>query len=87
MNKSILFLFVMIFISLKSFSCSCNPEPTFMNKEDLNNYDFIAHIKINSIDSIKIINSDSQLIHKISFKTLELFKGQNLDSILVYGSH
>jgi len=85
LNSRILFI-LLIVNSIKLIACSCNPEPNFKVKEDLNNYDFIAHVKIKSINSYEKRNYDF-LIHKITFETIELYKGKKINSLLIMGSH
>lgn len=63
------------------------PETVFKNQEDLNNYDFISHVKISSILPVENTSTDTFIVHKIVFENLELFKGKRSDTIFVYGSN
>lgn len=85
MKLKILFFTVFILFSLKSFSCVCPIKYDFKTKEDLNEYDFIAHVKVTSIDIIKNINRNE--MHQISFEIKELYKGKQLTTMLIYGSN
>ena len=85
MRLKFIFLILILF-SVKSFACSCAIKPDFKTKEDLNEYNFIAHIKINVIKQAEIIETDSY-VHQMDFEILELYKGENTNNILVSGSH
>ncbi len=73
-------------ISFNSFGCVCKPKEDFKTKEDLEEYEFIARIKITSIDSADVDKNDKSL-HQISIETLEQFKGEKQNIILVSGPH
>jgi len=77
---------ILILFSAKIFACSCVMKPDFKAKEDLNEYNFIAYIKINGIKQAENIETDSYA-HKMTFEILELYKGEEINNILVSGSH
>ena len=78
---------IIIFFSIaKSYSCSCDSKPDFKSQDDLKEYDFIAHVKITNIEDLEKKDSDF-LIHKMSFNILELYKGNELKNINVFGSN
>ena len=77
---------ILLFSIVKSYSCSCVPKPDFVTQDDLQEYEFIAHVKISNIEEIENKNSD-YLIHSMSFNIIELYKGKGLKSILVSGSN
>jgi len=85
MKLQITFL-ILIFFSLKTFACSCVTKPDFKTKEDLNEYIFIAHVKITGIQQIDNIETD-RYVHQMTFEILELFKGKEINKIFVSGSH
>ncbi|WP_417361287.1 hypothetical protein [Galbibacter sp.] len=85
MRLQIPFLVLFLF-SVKTFACSCSYNPDFKTKEDLSDYDFIAHVKITEIKKAENIETDFY-IHLMGFEILELYKGENIESILVSGSH
>jgi len=85
MRLKLTFLFLILF-SAKTFACSCVMKPDFKTKEDLNEYSFIAHIKINGIKEAENIETDSY-VHQMNFEILELYKGEQIKNILVSGSH
>ncbi|MDT0622682.1 toxin-antitoxin system YwqK family antitoxin [Croceitalea vernalis] len=76
----------LILFSVRTFACSCVTEPDFKTQEDLNEYSFIAHIKINGIKEAENIETDSY-VHQMNFEILELYKGEQIKNILVSGSH
>ncbi len=85
MRLQITFLILILF-SVKSLACSCVMKPDFKTKEDLNEYKFIAHIKINGVNQAENVETDSY-VHQMTFEILELYKGENIKDILVSGSH
>lgn len=85
MKIKLTFIFL-LFSIVKSYSCSCSLKPDFVTQDDLQEYEFIAHIKISNIEEVENKNSD-YLVHLMSFNIIELYKGKELKSILVYGSN
>lgn len=85
MRIRVIFFFLFL-ISTNAFACVCNIKPEFETQSDLKEYDFIAHIKVSKIDKVDGIDPTVK-IHQMSFEILELFKGNQLDDILVYGSN
>lgn len=81
--KSKLTLLFLFFSILKSYTCSCSGERDFNSKDDLKNYEFIAHVKITNIENIELEGS----YHSMSFNIIELYKGKPLKSIIVFGSN
>jgi len=79
-------ILILIIFSIKTFACSCRTKLDFKTKEDLNEYNFIAHIKITAIKKAENIDTDFK-IHQMSFELLESYKGDILNTILVSGSH
>ncbi len=85
MRLQITFLILILF-SAKTFACYCVFEGDFNTKEDLKKYNFIAHVKINGIKDVE--NNDTEgSVHQMTFDILELYKGENINNILVTGSH
>ena len=76
MRLKLTFIFLILF-SAKTFACSCVMKPDFKTKEDLNEYSFIAHIKINGIKEAENIETDSY-VHQMNFEILELYKGEQI---------
>jgi antitoxin component YwqK of YwqJK toxin-antitoxin module len=78
---------LLIFTFTTSYSCVCELKPEFRTEEDLAEYNFISLVKILKIDSIES-RKDSRLpVHQIEFQIIELFKGDNINNILVDGGH
>lgn len=76
-------LFFLFFLILKSYPCECSFQSEFNSLDDLKNYEFIAHVKITNIENIKLEGS----YHSMSFEIIELYKGEPLKSIIVFGSN
>lgn len=70
----------------KMLACSCAYEPDFQTQEDLEEYRFIAHVKVKGVEAATGIDEEWP-IHKMNFELLELFKGAPIKEILVSGSH
>ncbi|RXG13900.1 antitoxin component YwqK of YwqJK toxin-antitoxin module [Leeuwenhoekiella aestuarii] len=85
MKLKLIFVFFILF-SAKTFACSCAIKPYFKTKEDLDEYSFIAHIKVNGIKKAENIETDSY-VHLMNFEILELYKGEQINNIIVSGSH
>jgi antitoxin component YwqK of YwqJK toxin-antitoxin module len=85
MRLKLTFVFLILF-SVKIFACSCVMKSDFKTKKDLNEYSFIAHIKINGIKLAENIETDSY-VHQMTFEILESYKGKEINNILVYGAH
>lgn len=79
-------LIVIFFTIVKGYSCSCTFKPEFKSQNDLNEYNFIAHVKITDIKKLEESNPDF-IIHQMSFNILELYKGETRNNIIVTGSH
>lgn len=79
-------LFALLLLSVTTFACSCDMEPDFKTKADLNKYSFIAHVKITQVNPAVSVKSPADA-HQMSFELLELYKGEKAHDILVYGSH
>ena len=60
--------------------------PDFKSQNDLKEYDFIAHVRVSDIQKSEKSSSEN-LIHKMSFEIIELYKGEKINSILVLGSN
>ena len=72
--------------SVSAYSCSCTNLKIIESKEDVKSYDYIAQVKITSVDTASN-NSIEYSICKLSFDTLEIYRGQHIENILVSGSH
>ena len=77
-------IFLFLYFSVKSLACVCNIKPEFKTLDDLQEYSFIAHIKIKDISKASLEPND---FHQMSFDIIELYKGDSLSTISVYGSH
>lgn len=87
--------YIIVFILvLKTFvfsqaakACSCNePFPfwTIDSLAQLENYEFIAHVKILEDKDYKRIKGTNETIGQLTIKIIELFKGKNIDEIIEY---
>uniref|UniRef100_A0AB33KXH5 Toxin-antitoxin system YwqK family antitoxin n=1 Tax=Tenacibaculum sp. Pbs-1 TaxID=3238748 RepID=A0AB33KXH5_9FLAO len=79
-------IIILLFSTIKTYSCSCEPKPDFKSQNDLNEYDFIAHVKITDIKNTENKKPEF-LVHSTSFNIIELYKGKELKNILVTGSN
>lgn len=85
MRSTLTFIFLAAF-AFKSFACTCSIKPLFTTKEDLSEYSFIAHVKITGIQEAENINTD-YYAHQMNFEIIELYKGEQIQNIIVSGSH
>ncbi|SFJ23699.1 hypothetical protein [Olleya namhaensis] len=77
--KKILYI-IMLLLSVKSFACKCSTQ----NIE--NNYiqsDFVAKIKILK----KYLNIENNDYYKVDIQILDLYKGNSVKSIFIYGNY
>ncbi|KAA2242767.1 hypothetical protein F0L74_09575 [Chitinophaga agrisoli] len=76
------------FISQTSQACVCSDILTIDSLAQLEEYSFIAHVKIIDDQILKEpTKDDHETIGQLSFKVLELFKGEKIDKILEYAKN
>lgn len=75
-------------IPLKVWACTCGGPFEFNTKEDLERYQFIAFVKIDSIYNSSIPKANEyDLFYQADLTILELFKGGPINTILVSGGN
>lgn len=86
MKQLIIFFTLFFGVSLKCFSCMCLEQTLFVTKEELKEYDFIAHVFIQNDDNYKIdaTYGYKMRIVTLEIKILELLKGDTVSTILEY---
>jgi len=86
MNRTFILILLLCLASMRAYSCSCITEKRLESKEDLKKYDFIAQVKITSINEASDENIE-YYIYSLSFETLEIYRGESIKNILVSGSN
>lgn len=81
--KALLTLPLLMLLSVKTLACHCEMKPDFRIKEDLAEYQFIAHVKISGIENV----TSGTDVHQMNFEVLEQYKGNAINKLLVFGSH
>lgn len=78
MKKHIFLILIFLFSSFNFFACSCSPNS--LDASYLNS-DFVAKIKILK----KYKNTENNDFYKVDIKILDLYKGNHISSIYIYG--
>ncbi len=88
MKQLVILITINLLLPLNASACICSGPYEFKTIEDLEDYQFIAFVTIDSIYKSDISKAyEHDIFYQADFTILELFKGDSTDSILVNGGN